>query len=136
MTDRQEIELGGYVEQVRAGDMDSLEFAQLIFDVEGLVEEDESYTHPLLSDLIVAVKTHYPGEFDEWVSQSKGAVRVVLLRHGSFCCPHWQQEGDGMYEWRRFCTNNSYNAPEGGEPSEFCPDCGGKVEILDSEPNS
>ena len=81
--DRQEIELGGYVEQVRAGDMDSLEFAQLIFVVEGLIEEDESYTHPLLSDLIVAVKTHYPGEFDEWVSQSQGAVRVVLLRYGS-----------------------------------------------------
>lgn len=50
-------------------------------------------------------------------------------------CPHWQQEGDGINEWRRCCTNNSYNVPEGGEPSEFCSDCGGKIEILDYDPN-
>lgn len=80
MTDRQEVELGGYIEQVKAGDMDSLEFAQLIFDVEGLIDGDESFTHPLLSNLVVAVKTHYPGEFEEWVSQADGAVKVVLLR--------------------------------------------------------
>lgn len=51
-------------------------------------------------------------------------------------CPHWQQEGDGMYEWRRCCNNSSYETSEGGEPGEFCEDCGGKVEILDFDPNS
>ena len=50
-------------------------------------------------------------------------------------CPHWQQDGDGINEWRRCCTNSSYHIPEGGEPSEFCPDCGGKVEVLDYDPN-
>lgn len=57
-------------------------------------------------------------------------------------CPHWQQDGDGINEWRRCCTNRSYTIPEGGEPSEFCPDCGGRVtvfvpiEILDTDPNA
>lgn len=51
-------------------------------------------------------------------------------------CPHWQQDGDGINEWRRCCTNRSYTIPEGGEPSDFCPDCGGRVEVLDYDPNA
>lgn len=62
---------------------------------------------------------------------------IERLRSGlKASCPHWQQDGDGINEWRRCCTNSSYTIPEGGEPSEFCPDCGGKVEVLDYNPNA
>lgn len=61
---------------------------------------------------------------------------IETLRAGlKASCPHWQQDGDGINEWRRCCTNSSYTIPEGGESSEFCPDCGGKVEVLDYDPN-
>lgn len=51
-------------------------------------------------------------------------------------CPHWQMSEDGPNDWIRGCTLENYQTPDGGEPSEFCPDCGGSIEIQEFQPNN
>lgn len=75
MTNKQESELVGFIEQIKEKSMDSLDFTQLLFTVEEVVGD-----HPLLGELNACLIVNYPEQHKEFMEDLNPASKEAMTR--------------------------------------------------------
>lgn len=80
MTPKQASDLNSFLEQAKEKTLDSLDFAQMVFTIEEVVDDDPGYSHPLLGELNGYLMVNYPDQHREFMNDLNGPAKEAMTR--------------------------------------------------------
>ena len=80
MTPKQASDLNDFLEQAKEKTLDSLDFAQMTFIIEEVVDDDPDYSHPLLGELNGYLMVNYPDQYREFMKDLNGPAKEAMTR--------------------------------------------------------
>lgn len=80
MTNKQSSDLMDFIEQAKENSLDSLDFAQMVFTIEEVVDDNPGYSHPLLGELNGYLVVNYPDQHREFMKDLNGPAKEAMTR--------------------------------------------------------
>ena len=80
MTNKQQQEIQDFVVQIEERSMDSLDFTQMLFVIEEIVDDNSNYHHELLGELNACLIINYPEQHKEFMNDLNGPAKEAMTR--------------------------------------------------------